>query len=482
VRARLVASPFAVAIFATLAHAQGNLSSRLRPITAPIQHAGVYHVATGTWTRNASFANVTGPDVIYNNSCRTGYFASQVQGEKWQHRSRVPCPTGPATPSVFYPAGNDEAPGCQTSYTVNGFEVAYCSSSIAGNITYLYEFADSFTLCATGDMVPTAAFTITSLPGGSPSGGQRCWVVDIDINASTPAFVLSADGDGSWTGPSDHEQFGFSLGPTTAVTAADFTGPIVAGDYTWTGGAATGPLTPCTGTDGTIWDSPINLAESGTGMASSDFFRVTGTSTSFPQGPGCYDFGGRPHADFYLKLFSATCCFPDSCNGMNRFCFPGQAGVIGCPCNNPPAGTGLGCNNFGAGPADSCTLSSAGVSSLAADTLFFISTGENDTSLTIFLQGTTSSHTGIVYGAGVRCVTGDLKRLYTGGAAGGSITRPGAGDPNVHTRSAALGNPILAGQTRYYMTYYRDPLAAGPCGNTTSTFNDSQAGSVLWGP
>ncbi len=48
---------------ATLAHlaatsmAQQSLSSRLMPITAPIQNLGVYRVATGTWTRNATFAN-----------------------------------------------------------------------------------------------------------------------------------------------------------------------------------------------------------------------------------------------------------------------------------------------------------------------------------------------------------------------------------------------------------------------------------------
>jgi hypothetical protein len=37
--------------------AQQSLSSRLMPITAPIQNLGVYRVATGTWTRNATFAN-----------------------------------------------------------------------------------------------------------------------------------------------------------------------------------------------------------------------------------------------------------------------------------------------------------------------------------------------------------------------------------------------------------------------------------------
>jgi hypothetical protein len=32
--------------------AQADLRSSLRPITGPMRRAGVYHVATGTWTRN----------------------------------------------------------------------------------------------------------------------------------------------------------------------------------------------------------------------------------------------------------------------------------------------------------------------------------------------------------------------------------------------------------------------------------------------
>ncbi len=167
--------------------------------------------------------------------------------------------------------------------------------------------------------------------------------------------------------------------------------------------------------------------------------------------------------------------------GFASYCDPGASGVIACPCTNPPSGSGRGCNNFGA-MSGGASLSATGNASLMADTLVFTSTGENNTSLTIFLQGTASNSTGVPYGAGVRCVAGILKRLYTGGASGGAITRPGGGDPDVHTRSAALGNPISAGESRYYMTYYRDPAAAGPCGNTASTFNDSQAGSVVWAP
>jgi spore coat protein A len=164
------------------------------------------------------------------------------------------------------------------------------------------------------------------------------------------------------------------------------------------------------------------------------------------------------------------------------FCFPGVNGVVTCPCGNPPTAIGRGCNNFGAGPAESCRLDAVGSASLTTDTLLFTSSGENNTSLTIFIQGSTSSPTGFHFGAGVRCVSGTLKRLYSGNASNGSISRPLGSDPKVHVRSAALGDPLSAGSVRYYFTYYRDPGATVPCGNPGSTFNSGNAGTVTWGP
>ena len=115
----------AVVLLGASVMAQSELKSRLQPVTSPIKSAGVFHVATGTWTRNSSLANVTGPDTIYNNSCSLVYFGAQITGEKWQHRGRIPSPTGPTTDSQFYPGNNatheyDERPGCNTQYSVNG--------------------------------------------------------------------------------------------------------------------------------------------------------------------------------------------------------------------------------------------------------------------------------------------------------------------------------------------------------------------------
>jgi len=177
---------------------------------------------------------------------------------------------------------------------------------------------------------------------------------------------------------------------------------------------------------------------------------------------------------------------------FTNVCEAGQNGVIICPCNNPPAGTGAGCANFGPGQVgQSSLLTASGIPSVTngSDTLQLIATGENDFVLTVFLQGSAIT-TGVAYGAGINCIANAPLVLYhanagTGGEPQGQITRPRAVlDPEVHVRSAQLGDVISAGQTRYYMTGYRDKKAASipNCNDSTKTFNASQGVAVVWGP
>ena len=475
-----------VALLGASASAQSDFRSRLRPITSPLRHAGVYHVATGTWTRNGSLANLTGPDTIYNNTCTTGgYFALNVTGEKFQHRSRVPTTAAngaPTQPSVFYgPPRRDQSPGCTTSYLVNGFQIGYCSSRPSGQGPFddLFEFANAYASCGAADMTPTAGFNITGLPGGTVGGTQNCWIVDIDLGAASTSFVLAADQDGTWTGPSSAEQFGYSQGITTAaITSLDATGPIIAGNFTWTGGAVVGGLSPCTGTDGTIWDSPVNLAEQGTGMTSNDFFRVTGPTPSVPR--GCYAFGGTTlHADFYLKLYCNAGC-PSPGPGIT-FCEPGIAGVLPCPYVNPPAGPGRGCNNSNV--TGGATLTDTGTASLAADTVVFTTTDERPNPISVVWGGTADIPSGLPFSAGIRCFGGAIRRLYTKVAVAGSITAPSGPDPSVSARSAALGSPIIAGQTRYYQVSYRERFILCPgCGTYGTSANTSAGRKIIWNP
>jgi Tol biopolymer transport system component len=168
-------------------------------------------------------------------------------------------------------------------------------------------------------------------------------------------------------------------------------------------------------------------------------------------------------------------------DSFTSLCDPGLAGVIACPCSNPPGSPGRGCDNSsGTGGA---SLSASGGAYLATDSLVFTTHGEKPTATSILLQGGARISAGVVYGQGARCVGGSLERLFTKTASGGSVTAPelGAGDPAVSARSAALGDVIQPGQSRWYLVYYRDPTVLGGC-PAGSTFNATQTGEIAWYP
>ena len=168
-------------------------------------------------------------------------------------------------------------------------------------------------------------------------------------------------------------------------------------------------------------------------------------------------------------------------NAFTSFCDPGSGGVVACPCGNPPSGPNRGCQNHGAATGGA-TIVGSGLASLAADSVLLSATNENASSLTVFWTGQTLiAPPGVAHAAGVRCAA-TLHRLYSGNASGGAIARPGGSDPSVSTRSATVGAPITAGQTRYYFTIYRDPQAAAPCGSSASTINLTNALRVTWAP
>ncbi len=166
---------------------------------------------------------------------------------------------------------------------------------------------------------------------------------------------------------------------------------------------------------------------------------------------------------------------------FTSLCDPGVSGVIACPCTNPPSGPGRGCDNSSA--TGGAILSASGGTFLSSDSLVFTTSGERSTAFSLVLQGNALVSNGLVYGQSVWCVGGSFKRLYRKAAANGSITAPdfGAGDPTVSARSAAKGDPIQAGQSRWYLVYYRDPTVLGGC-PASSTFNATQSGQVTWSP
>jgi hypothetical protein len=170
------------------------------------------------------------------------------------------------------------------------------------------------------------------------------------------------------------------------------------------------------------------------------------------------------------------------------FCVPGSASLPACVCGNPN-GAGAGCSNTGSSGG---VLASGGNASLAADSVdpgsvTLIGTNMLSGSTAIFLQGPIPLASGIPFGAGLRCVGGQLMRLYVKqGLVAGAKTVPEAADRSISHRTTDLfpGTPITAGSTWYYQAYYRDPTLANPGGGcpANATFNITSGQQITWAP
>jgi hypothetical protein len=185
--------------------------------------------------------------------------------------------------------------------------------------------------------------------------------------------------------------------------------------------------------------------------------------------PTCQDYGVIFLADDMrvtpLPSTGTALCLGDGTSGS-------------CPCANTGA-AGRGCQNSAS--TGGALLSASGLPSLAADSLQFHGSGLITGMLCIVFQG----HAAIPplrYGDGLRCAGGSLKRMYLKTALAGAISAPGAGDPSVSARAAALGDPIAGSSMRVYHVYYRDLSASFCPAPQGSDFNSSNALAVPWTP
>jgi hypothetical protein len=181
----------------------------------------------------------------------------------------------------------------------------------------------------------------------------------------------------------------------------------------------------------------------------------------------------------YLKVAAAgmhSVGRTDQTFAVVPFCF-GDGGNAPCPCGNSGL-PGHGCDNSSS--TGGALLVGTGQALLSGDTLQLTASNERTTAFSLFWQGD-QAIAERVFGDGLGCMGGHLKRLFHHSAVGGVVSAPQGADLSVSARSAAVGNPIAPGTIRVYHVFYRDPdpnFCPEPAG---ATFNATNGLRVLWG-
>jgi hypothetical protein len=268
----------------------------------------------------------------------------------------------------------------------------------------------------------------------------------LDLTMNFDVHALAVFDDGTGLGPALYAGGGYSYAGSSSVHYL----------ATWNGHAWTQIADPSF--DGRIEHLGVGILDPAPGagpslLASGQFLHAgSRSSAGIAEWKGC----GRPGV---------------------AFCFGDGTGAA-CPCANYGVGR-RGCqNSAGTGGA---LLSTAGSISLAHDSLVLTSSFELPSVLSIFLQG--SAETGpFLFGDGLRCAGGTLKRMYAKSASGGVVAAPQGSELSISHRSAQMGSPIAPLTDRIYQVYYRDPNLAfcpNPPGNG---WNVSNAIRIQWLP
>jgi hypothetical protein len=153
------------------------------------------------------------------------------------------------------------------------------------------------------------------------------------------------------------------------------------------------------------------------------------------------------------------------------YCFGDGTGTA-CPCGNDSAvGDAEGClSSLGTGGR----LRGAGQASVSSDT-FQLTGSRMPNSSVLYFQGNSqiAGGLGAVFGDGLRCATGSVKRLVTKTNANGSSTYPAGAEAPISVTGA-----VPSGATRNYQGWYRNaPSFCNP-----ETFNLTNGVSVVWNP
>ncbi len=178
---------------------------------------------------------------------------------------------------------------------------------------------------------------------------------------------------------------------------------------------------------------------------------------------GGHTMGLRPGAAYIFDLDGpgTEFCSGDFGNGV-------------CPCGNDNDGSvpHSGCANgvFASG----AHLSGTGVASVSDDTLVLSATHVEPNNSCLFFQADNDLSPGVLWGDGLRCAGGDLRRLQVRFANG-----DGAASTSIGILDKA-GN-ISTGDEKFYQCWYRNPVNP-PCGAGVNDFNATNGLAVTWYP
>jgi hypothetical protein len=285
----------------------------------------------------------------------------------------------------------------------------------------------------------------------------------------TTAGGVPANGIARWNGTTwSALGSGVSAASTPGVLALcsfdDGDGPALyaGGDFTAAGGQ---PALHLARWNGTSWSS-VGSGVNGSVNALAAFDGGTGG------GPDLYVGGTFNAAE---EIDSRSIAEWRGCAGtFSTFCF-GDGSVAPCPCANPGV-PGRGCENS----AITGGALLVGSGTISPDTVLLSAAGMPPGVSAMLLQGDARLNDSAPFGDGLRCVAGQILRMYVGSAVGGAITEPTAGAPTISARSAALGYPISPGAVRFYQSYYRDPqvgFCPAPAGNLWNVTNGVR---IVW--
>ena len=296
---------------------------------------------------------------------------------------------------------------------------------------------------------------------GSNATVRNCTIVgNRSMTGSTGGILVSGSANIANCIVHFNEGPGGAMGLGNNLSGASATYSCVQGGLVGTGNIGGDPLL-------------VNLAGGDVRLTSSSPCADAGSNALVPAGTTTDLYGNARFADDPTVADTGVGNIPIVDMGAHElpntlytfFCAGDGTLATACPCANTGA-SGRGClNSDSFSPGALLTASGAA----SPDTVVLSSSDMLASVPCIFLQGDAVVTNGIVFGDGVRCVGGQLKRLGLKIASGGIASYPGVGDPSISARSAALGDGIAPGSQRFYQVYYRDSdpnFCPAPQGNT----------------